>query len=82
MVFANRSEETDIFPLTVKEIAASQQKDVTLEKLAQKFIYKVELVENVEVLCKDVKLGIPKDLQSHAVAWYHHYLQHPGSTHL
>jgi hypothetical protein len=82
MVFANRSEETDIFPLTVKEIAASQQKDVTLEKLAQKFIYKVELVENVEVLCKDGKLGIPKDLQSHAVAWYHHYLQHPGSTHL
>jgi hypothetical protein len=55
---------------------------VTIEKLAQKFNYKVELVKKVEVLCKDGKLVIPKDLQSHAVAWYHHYLQHPGSTHL
>jgi hypothetical protein len=82
MVFANRSEETDIFPLTVKEIAASQQKDVTLEKLTKQFNYKAELVENVDVLCKDGKLVIPKDLQSHAVAWYHHYLQHPGSTRL
>jgi hypothetical protein len=25
---------------------------------------------------------IPKSLQKRAVAWYHHYLQHPGNTHL
>ena len=25
---------------------------------------------------------IPKSLQQPAVAWYHHYLQHPGNTHL
>ncbi len=41
-----------------------------------------KLVENIKVLCKDGKLGIPKDLQDQAVAWYHHYLQHPGSTRL
>jgi hypothetical protein len=31
LVFANRSDETDIFPLTVKEIGASQQRDVTCD---------------------------------------------------
>ena len=25
---------------------------------------------------------IPKSLQKLAVAWYHHYLQHPGNTRL
>jgi hypothetical protein len=34
------------------------------------------------ILCKDGKLVISNDLQDRAVAWYHHYLQHPGSTHL
>ena len=27
-------------------------------------------------------LVVPKDLQDQVVAWYHHNLQHPGSTHL
>jgi hypothetical protein len=34
------------------------------------------------VLCKEGKLVIPKTLQHKAVAWYHHYLQHPGHTRL
>ncbi len=25
---------------------------------------------------------IPKSLQERAIAWYHHYLQHPGHTQL
>jgi hypothetical protein len=31
---------------------------------------------------KDGKLVIPNDLQHRAISWYHHYLQHPGSTRL
>ena len=34
------------------------------------------------MLCKEGKLVIPKTLQHKAVAWYHHYLQHPGHTRL
>ena len=34
------------------------------------------------MLFKNGKLVIPKTLQYKAVAWYHHYLQHPGHTRL
>ena len=39
-------------------------------------------MENTEVLCKDGKMVIPKSLQHRAVAWYHHYLLHPGAKRL
>ena len=79
VVFANRSEEDEIFPLTVKEIAEAQKADRTLQKQEK---YKSILIENTYVLCKDGKLVIPKSLQHRAVSWYHHYLQHPGNTRL
>eukprot|EP00804_Cyclotella_cryptica_P022172 CCRYP_011627-RA/>CCRYP_011627-RA protein AED:0.47 eAED:0.47 QI:0/0/0/1/0/0/3/0/118 len=41
-----------------------------------------QLIENIKVLCKDGKMVIPKSLQHRAVAWFHHYLQHPGTTRL
>eukprot|EP00804_Cyclotella_cryptica_P007762 CCRYP_001368-RA/>CCRYP_001368-RA protein AED:0.24 eAED:0.47 QI:0/0/0/1/1/1/2/0/781 len=81
-VFANPSEEKAIYPLTVREIAAAQQTDKTLDKLSLLEAYKPQLVENVQVLCKDGKLVIPQELQQRAVQWYHHYLQHPGTTRL
>ena len=81
-VFANRSEEIAIYPLTVQEIAAAQQTDETLDKLNLLEAYTPQLVENVTVLCKDGKLVIPQELQQRAVQWYHHYLQHPGTTRL
>ncbi len=34
------------------------------------------------MLCKNDKLIIPASLQHGAVSWYHHYLQHPGHSHL
>ena len=40
------------------------------------------LIKNTYVLCKEGKIVIPKTLQHKAVAWYHHYLQHPGHTRL
>ncbi len=81
-VFANRSEDDSIYPLTTREIAESQSNDEQLKQLATHDGYSTELVENTHVLCKNGNLVIPKDLQDRAVAWYHHYLQHPGSTRL
>eukprot|EP00804_Cyclotella_cryptica_P026664 CCRYP_019080-RA/>CCRYP_019080-RA protein AED:0.46 eAED:0.81 QI:0/-1/0/1/-1/1/1/0/81 len=62
-VFDNRSEENAIYPLTVREIAAAQQTDKTLDKLSLLEAYKPQLVENVQVLCKDGRLVIPHELQ-------------------
>eukprot|EP00804_Cyclotella_cryptica_P013790 CCRYP_016895-RA/>CCRYP_016895-RA protein AED:0.74 eAED:1.00 QI:0/-1/0/1/-1/1/1/0/76 len=58
-VIANRSKENAIYPLTVREIAAAQHTDNTLDKLSLLEAYKPQLVENVQVLCKDDKLVIP-----------------------
>ena len=82
LVFANCSKENSIYPLTTREIAQSQSKDAQLVALTTQDGYSTKLVENIKILCKDGKLVIPKDLQDQAVAWYHHYLQHPGSMHL
>ncbi len=82
MVFANRSEEDVIYPLTVKEIAQAQEDDLVLKKLSKTDEYSTQLVEDTQVWCKDGKMVIPKVLQRRAVSWYHHYLQHPVYTHI
>ena len=81
-VFANRSDEGDIYPLTVKEIAEEQLIDQVLQQQKVKLNYEETLIEDTYVLCKNGKLVIPKTLQRRAVQWYHHYLQHPGHTRL
>ena len=81
-VFANRSDDEEIFPITVKEIAEAQCKDKAILKLCEEEKFKTLLIENTEVLCKDGKLVIPKSLQAQVVQWYHHYLQHPGHSRL
>ena len=82
VVFANRSKEDVIYPLTVKEITQAQKDDAVLKKLSKTDKYSTQLVEDTQVLCKDGKMVIPKVLQHRAVSWYHHYLQHPGNTRL
>jgi hypothetical protein len=42
----------------------------------------LQLNEDTKVLCKNGKLIIPASLQHRAVAWYHHYLQHPSHSRL
>eukprot|EP00804_Cyclotella_cryptica_P027067 CCRYP_013683-RA/>CCRYP_013683-RA protein AED:0.29 eAED:0.29 QI:0/0/0/1/0/0/2/0/230 len=79
-VFVDHSKENAIYPLTVWEIAAARHTDKALDKLTLLKAYKPELVENVQVLCKDGKLVIPRELQQRAVQWYHHYMQQPGTT--
>eukprot|EP00804_Cyclotella_cryptica_P020513 CCRYP_019421-RA/>CCRYP_019421-RA protein AED:0.42 eAED:0.47 QI:0/-1/0/1/-1/1/1/0/129 len=80
LVFANRSKEVVIYPLTVREIAEAQKLDASLKTLKDQ--YSTQLVESTHLLCKDGKMVVPKDLQHRAVSWYHHYLQHPGHMRL
>ncbi len=42
----------------------------------------LQFIENKSCICHKGRLVIPKPLQSCAVMWYHHYLQHPGHTRL
>ena len=73
-MFANRSKEDVIYPLTVKEIALAQERGLVLKKLTKMEKYSTHLLEDTEVQCKDGKMVIPKVLQHRAVSWYPHYL--------
>ncbi len=86
-VFANRSDEDEIYPLTTAEIAAVQRADASLKHLFKRNAVidqgsEIKLIENTTCVCKDGRLVIPKPLQVRAVKWCHHYLQHPGHTRL
>ena len=86
-VFANRSEEDEIFPLTVKEIVEAQKADPILKHFFKSNAVlskglELQLVETKGCICHEGKFVIPKQLQRHARIWYHHYLQHPEHTHL
>jgi hypothetical protein len=86
-VFANRSKEDKIFPLTVKEIVEAQKADTTLKHFFMRNAVldkglELQLVENESCICDKGRLVIPKPLQQRATIWYHHYLQHPGHTRL
>jgi hypothetical protein len=88
LVFAHHEEEEKVYPLTLTEIADAQRKDRELKvyfkkhtKMPQKDIG-LHLIEDTKVLCKNGKVMIPTSLRHRAVSWYHHYLQHPGHSHL
>jgi hypothetical protein len=86
-VFANCSNEEEIFPLTTPEIAEAQKANGELKNCFMRNPVldkglEVRLIDDTYVVCKDGKMIIPKPLQRHAVLWYHHYLQHPGHTQL
>ncbi len=75
-VFANRSNEEEIFPLAAPEIGEAQKANskhcfkcnTVLDKGVD-----VRLIDNMHVVCKDGRMIIPKPLQRHAVLWYHHH---------
>ena len=73
LVFANQHEEDSIYPLTTREIAESQQQENHLITKAEQECYSIQLVKNIYVLCKEDKMVIPKSLQHHVKAWFHHY---------
>ena len=86
-MFANLSEEDDIYHLTTVEIAEAQKVDAAYKDLFKHNAVidnglEIKLIENTLCVCKDGRQVIPKPLQRRAVLWYHHYLQHPGHTRL
>jgi hypothetical protein len=81
-VFANRSEEGEIFPLTTPEIAEAQKADSKLEHCFRRNAVidkglEVRLVDDTYVVCKDGKMIIPKPLQRRTVLWYHTWVISP-----
>ncbi len=86
-IFANCNEEDEIYPLTVKEIVEAQKANSKLKHFFKSNAVldkglELQLIENKSCICLKGRLVIPKPLQSCAVMWYHHNLQHPGHTHL
>ncbi len=77
-VFANRSDEDEIYPLTTAKIEAAQRVDASL--IDQRL--EIKLIENMTCVCKDGWLVIPKPLLVRAVKWYHHYLPTAPWTHM
>jgi hypothetical protein len=82
-VFANCSDEDEIYPLTTEEVGEGQRADASLKHLFKRNAVidqglEIKLIETTTCVYKDGQLVIPKPLQVHAVKWYHHYLQHPG----
>ncbi len=73
-VFANCSDEDEIDPLTIVEIAAAQWADASLKHLFKCNAVndqglEIKLIDNTTCVCKDGWLVIPKPLQVCAVNW-------------
>ena len=84
----HEAEDTDeIFPVTIREVADAQRVDKSLKKFfdepSSAKHMKPVLLQGETVLCfvrdpKRPRMIVPKKLQRKTIAWYHHYLQHPG----
>ena len=79
---ANCRNKGENYPLNIGEIAENQIKDKALQHQKMFSNYDEIIIENTCVLYKNGNLVVPKTLQHKAVAWYHHYLLHPGHTRL
>jgi hypothetical protein len=86
-VFTNNLSDDEVYPLTVAEIADAQRADPKWKQIFKNKdprgkIRKV-IIDETEILVKDKsRLVIPAVLQTRAIQWYHHYLQHPGISRL
>ena len=86
-VFATNLSDDEIYHLTVSEIADAQRADPTWKKLfkeerSKSGIRKVIIDETEVLVFEKSRLVIPSVLRSRALQWYHHYLQHPGTSRL
>ena len=83
MCYANKAAiDFEKFPMSPRLIAKEQRKDRKLMKSfnANPEQYSTKTVEGHEVLTNAGKIVIPAALQGRIIAWYHHYLAHPGQT--
>ena len=89
-VFASSSQKDNemIYPLTIAEISAAQKEDKELKEYfsdsnpKRNSKYDLVVIGDERVVANGTRMVVPKPLRRCAVAWYHHYLQHPGHTRL
>jgi len=76
--------EMSMFPMSPKIIANEQGKDKELQESLGKSpdAYEKHILEGCELVMHANQIVIPKTLQQRIVEWYHHYLAHPGQTHM
>ena len=72
-----------IYSLTAQEVADAQRVDATLKHCFKRnHVFdngtNIRVADKTSVVCKNVRIVIPKPLQRRVVLWFHHYLQHPG----
>jgi hypothetical protein len=75
----------DISPLTFSTIRRAQRADsALLTALQSKNDYTLTIFrgggKTYELIVRDKKIVIPKNIQRRVVEWYHEYLCHPGET--
>ena len=83
MCFANKQAfDFERFPMRPALIAKEQRKDKKLQKSfnQSRKEYSTKRIEGHEVITSADKIVIPAPLQGRIIAWYHHYLAHPGQT--
>jgi putative transposase len=76
--------EEEKFPMNPVLIQREQEKDKKLQQDIQQNVdkYRKRKLEGAEVITHKKLIVIPQSLQKRIVAWYHHYLAHPGMTRL
>ena len=79
----SHSEDTELFPLCMVEIAAQQTNN---EELTQRMSQKSKRVctkraaNDNDVILENGKVFMPKPLRHRIVDWCHHWLCHPGAN--
>jgi transposase InsO family protein len=72
------------YPLSYKDIGKAQSTDKAILKEIHKSQSRYNILpftaagKEVEIICRDNKIVVPKALQQRTVNWYHHFLGHPG----
>ena len=75
------------FPLNLLIVQREQQKELgNINSKLSTYIsdrrsgYSIQELEDVEIICYDSKIYVPKSLRRLLLDWYHFYLNHPGGS--
>ena len=78
---SKKDRETEEFPLNPAIIAKYQAHDGSCKKYSTDKQFRNRTVEGEKILSTEAgQLVVPRKLQERVLAWYHHYLGHPGAT--
>lgn len=81
-VLGDEDNDSEIFPLCPTLLSKEQKKDKEIQKSFKQSRdkYALRIIEDAELITLDGKIVVPKTLRARIVAWYHHYLVHPGTS--